>query len=456
MNIPDFNRKPLVKIIGGAVVAVLVAACGATPRMEIPIVEQPVPLKVGDTEELEPIIFAKSVVTLRRGTVIGHYPSSGYSSNQIGICNHKYPNDSTITWRQGGRTSTGGMDGELASAFHETMTAAGYNVKGRPDILFDRQDEFLGATFRVGARIVDIKSNICDLYSIWDGAPMFKAYGEMYMKVEWSVYSNRQKLTIGRFTTTGVTEQKMAIKGVLGVLFIGAFDFATEALAANPEFLKLVSPAARGEPLAEEKLEVALLSIKRVRRLRRKFPEISDHLTNATVTVRGGLGHGSGFVISKRGYVLTNQHVVGSAKKVQIIFRSGIEVEGRVLRRHKTRDIALIQLNVGGLKPLAIRAEPLKVAEPVYAIGSPLREDMRATVTKGIVSALRTNEESGLPIIQADVDIAGGNSGGPLLDENGSVVGITVSGYRLSSGLNYFIPINSALKALNIAVEVQK
>lgn len=447
---------PLVRIIGSAALAVLVAACEVTPRMEIPVVEQLPPLKVGDTENLEPIVFAKSVVTLRRGTVIGHYPSIGNPSNEFGICNHRYPRDSTITWKQGGRTSIGGMDGELASVFHDAMTAAGYNVKGRPDILFERQKEFMGAVFSVGARIVDIKSNICDLFKFWNGAPLFRSAGELYMKVEWSVYSNRQKRTIARFTTAAVAEQKGAMKDVLILLFIGAFEFATEALAAEPEFLKLISPHVPGEAPAEEKLQVARLSIERVRRSRRKVLDISDRLTNATVTVRAGMGHGSGFIISKRGYVLTNYHVVGSARKVRIIFRSGLEVDGRVLRRHKTRDIALIELNVGGLKPLPIRATPVKVAEPVYAIGSPLQEDMHSTVTKGIVSALRKDRRSGLPMIQADVDIAGGNSGGPLVDENGSVVGITVSGYQPSSGLNFFIPINSALKALNIAVEARK
>ena len=79
-----------------------------------------------------------------------------------------------------------------------------------------------------------------------------------------------------------------------------------------------------------------------------------------------------------------------------------------------------------------------------------------ATITKGTISGIRTQEKTGLELIQSDVNIQGGNSGGPLLDDMGNIIGISVSGLglgKLSVGLNFFIPIIDGLKWLNVKVE---
>ena len=178
---------------------------------------------------------------------------------------------------------------------------------------------------------------------------------------------------------------------------------------------------------------------------------------NSSVTIRSGAGHGSGFVIDGSGLILTNAHVVGNAEKVNIIFRSGIEVPGFVQRVNKHRDVALIKVSVGGLRPLPINSSSLSQAQEVYAVGTPIDEGLKATITKGIISAIRTQEKTGLKLIQSDVDIQAGNSGGPLLDNMGNVVGISVSGIglgRLSAGLNFFIPIVGGLDWLNIKVQI--
>lgn len=147
------------------VVAVALAACGIAP-MEIPVVSVPPPLTIGADAKLEPIVFSKSVVTLRRGSVIGHLPTEYTTLGQgFGICNHRYGPEATINWRAGGRRSAGGMDSELAAEFYQTMKVAGYNTVGDPEVLFRRDAELKKAKYHIGARITDIKSNICDLYS---------------------------------------------------------------------------------------------------------------------------------------------------------------------------------------------------------------------------------------------------------------------------------------------------
>lgn len=150
---------------------------------------------------------------------------------------------------------------------------------------------------------------------------------------------------------------------------------------------------------------------------------------------------------------MTNFHVVKNKQFTRIKLLTGRKILGEVIRRHPKRDIAIIQVENSGHIPIPIRIRALKVTEEVYAIGSPIREDLSGTVTKGIVSKFRTNA-SGMEDIQADVDIQGGNSGGPLLDGKGNLVGISYAGIgppgQFSSGINFFIPIADALRKLNI------
>ena len=169
------------------------------------------------------------------------------------------------------------------------------------------------------------------------------------------------------------------------------------------------------------------------------------------MTVRLGLGHGSGFVISEDGLILTNQHVVGDSKRVSIVLSNGIEIEGMVLARNEGRDVALIKIPLRVPSYLPVRTERPARLEKVFVIGTPITEGLRSTVTSGVVSAIRIEPRSGLSFIQSDAAISPGNSGGPLLDENGNVIGISVAKVRKASeGLNMFIPIDEALEALNL------
>ena len=174
----------------------------------------------------------------------------------------------------------------------------------------------------------------------------------------------------------------------------------------------------------------------------------------SVVTVYAGDAMGSGFVISRDGYLLTDQHVVGSVRFVRVKFVTGREVDGEVVRVDRRRDVALIKLenDVYPYLPLG-ESSRVRPGADVFAIGTPLSESFAQTVTKGIVSGY--GEEDGLRILRSDVSVHRGNSGGPLLDGSGVVVGLSVSGYMLMPegvgvGLNAFIPIEEALDALAI------
>ena len=139
---------------------------------------------------------------------------------------------------------------------------------------------------------------------------------------------------------------------------------------------------------------------------------------------------------------------------MNIILNNGVEIKGEVLRKSDQRDVALIRVPIRVPSALAIRDEVVSPLEKVFVIGTPIQIGLKSTITTGIVSALRYYEHTNLDFIQADAAISPGNSGGPLLDEGGNVIGISVIkfGGQNIEGLNLFIPIISALNALNIEI----
>lgn len=164
-----------------------------------------------------------------------------------------------------------------------------------------------------------------------------------------------------------------------------------------------------------------------------------------------GVGSGSGNLMSEDGYVLTNAHVVGDDTEVRVRWSDCIEALAKVVRVANTRDVAIVKINPRDRTPLAIVRGAVTPGQRVFAIGSPKGKAFQGTVSSGVVSANRIND--GLRYIQSDTSISPGLSGGALLDETGSVIGITVSYYLNGdkpAGLNMFIPIGDAMDLLSL------
>ena len=157
---------------------------------------------------------------------------------------------------------------------------------------------------------------------------------------------------------------------------------------------------------------------------------------------------GSGFIISQDGYILTNAHVVETADEITVKLTDKREFKAKVIGADRRTDIALIKIDAGGL-PAVRFGDPtkLRVGEWVVAIGSPF--GFENTVTAGIVSAKGRSlpQENYVPFIQTDVAVNPGNSGGPLFNLRGEVVGINSQTYSRTGGflgLSFAIPIDVA------------
>jgi serine protease Do len=171
-------------------------------------------------------------------------------------------------------------------------------------------------------------------------------------------------------------------------------------------------------------------------------------------------GQGSGFVIDKAGYILTNNHVVGDASEIQVVFSNGNTETATLLGTDTLDDLAVIKVDasaVSGITPLTL-ADSTKVqpGQMAIAIGSPY--GLTNSITTGIVSGLnRSVEGSSLTgMLQTDAVIQPGNSGGPLLDSSGQVIGINTAIEGSGTGIGFAVPSSTASKVLDNLIAGKK
>ncbi|HYH09848.1 MAG TPA: trypsin-like peptidase domain-containing protein [Thermoanaerobaculia bacterium] len=167
----------------------------------------------------------------------------------------------------------------------------------------------------------------------------------------------------------------------------------------------------------------------------------------AVVSVSRRGGSGSGVIIRAEGIILTNAHVVGTARTVEIRTADGRTLTGNVLGRDEEVDVAVVRVNATNLPAAPLGdSDRLEVGQIAVAIGNPL--GLERTVTQGVVSAVNRAPQ-GIPLetglIQTDAAINPGNSGGPLLDSAGRVIGINTAILVGTTGLGFAIPINVAM-----------
>lgn len=168
---------------------------------------------------------------------------------------------------------------------------------------------------------------------------------------------------------------------------------------------------------------------------------------------------GSGCILDSRGYIITNHHVVGNEKdEIYVTLYGGDVVKGNVLWANSNLDLAVIKIAVAGLPYLNMGdSDLIRIGEKAIAIGNPLGFDFQGTLTSGVISGLnRSVEVNGIymeDLIQTDASINTGNSGGPLLNGKGEVVGINTVKVESAEGIGFAIPINQIKPIINKIVE---
>jgi S1-C subfamily serine protease len=267
------------------------------------------------------------------------------------------------------------------------------------------------------------------------------------MKVDWQIYAPLEKKVVAHIHTSGTSQLDHAVPGGLQQLILAAFADNVRQLASNTDFHTTLnaSKALAGEIQTPNQQSKIVLNGS----LKAGPRKIADAV-GSVVTIMNDIGSGSGVLVSDDGYVLTDAHVVGDSKEARLRWSDGIETLGEVVRVAKNRDVAIIKTNARDRTPLALKRGPVTPGQRVYAIGSPHGKDFASTVSSGVISADRVID--GLRYIQSDTVVSPGSSGGPLLDETGSVIGLADLGFQNNgpAGLNMFTPIGDAMDFLSL------
>ncbi|HEY6945398.1 MAG TPA: trypsin-like peptidase domain-containing protein [Candidatus Acidoferrum sp.] len=247
------------------------------------------------------------------------------------------------------------------------------------------------------------------------------------------------------------------------VLILGAFWAGARFGPRQPTSVEAVplgsssnTAAQRDAPLTEDE------SIN-VRIYRQASPAVANILTKATeydffmdpVPVEGA---GSGFIIDPRGYILTNYHVVEGAQSIEVVLGDQSRYPAKYIGADQRNDVALIKIDPKGKQLTTLKlgdSNAIQVGQKVLAIGNPF--GFQSTLTTGVVSALgrtvQTSQTTAIEeAIQTDAAINRGNSGGPLIDSHGNVIGINSAIYTptgTTAGIGFAIPINTAKTIAN-------
>ena len=183
-----------------------------------------------------------------------------------------------------------------------------------------------------------------------------------------------------------------------------------------------------------------------------KFVANLQEAVSASVTIKTKSGHGSGFLISEDGYLITNYHVVADSTDLEIILNDGTKHKARLIQYNKDADLVLLKIEKNGFIPFSItESESINIGKDIYVIGTPTAQDLSQTLSKGIISSFR-KQSNGSKIIQTDASINRGNSGGPMVDKNGKLLGVVNSkliGFGVE-GISFSLPANTIAAALKI------
>lgn len=420
--------KHCCRIIIFSITGVLLTAC-ASKALITPITTPQHPT-AKFLENSKPILFSKINIKLKKGEHIGALHTGMF-------CLPK----ENLTWKGGKFT----LDAEdFTEAFHAEVAEAGYKVAKDANALFG-DSSTSKPEILIAANIQTLKANVCYDSTFLSSSNTSK--GEAYVKIEWHAYSKLDKTVVYSNTTEGTGSVERSFVGGDAMSVVEAFSQAAQQLLADEKFQTMIAVAGKSVKNSDIKAgEPLTLNPDPLKKIGSNPAEWG----NAVATVLNGSGHGSGFLISGN-LMLSNKHVVNALDTVQVKFTNGIQLSGKVIHADLDRDVALIQLDASFPKYFHVSKRTPVIGQDVYAIGSPINEIYSASISKGVISGMR--QKDGKSLIQSDVNIRPGNSGGPLVDDEGNLVGIAVSGLvikNIPQGINFFIPIADALNTLNI------
>lgn len=297
----------------------------------------------------------------------------------------------------------------------------------------------------IRGRILDIEMSICPTRR----KDYFK--NATWIEIEWEISDPLGALPTRTFLSEGSHDASSRAAVEHGVVksVQAAINAAARNLFAEQQFVDMLAPVdVANLPRNDEYLRLPMVYGDGSGSFQGDVVGIKD----ASVVVKTDDGHGSGVVVTADGYVLTNAHVTGNERYLNVK-TSRRNYPAVVVRTNVYRDVALVKIeNYNEKDYVKLAPQSAGIGSLLYVIGTPLDEAFSQTITSGVLSAKR--EINGAPYYQTDASINRGNSGGPVFNEKGELVALTVAGHfsrdGANLGINYLIPIEDALRGLSL------
>lgn len=359
-----------------------------------------------------------------------------------------------FTWSQG-RSQIEGKS--FRAVFSQELEDNNYQVEDSSEQLFAEQ-KIQSAELSIAGVITNMEVNRCNHQPArYKTTEKRKQQVSSYVKIKWSVFDILDRKVIYEVVTEGSDADLYEADTGNGpkVSRANSFKNAVRNLLADKSFVALLrnDKPATVLPVVSQKKPDSLSPSLSYGKRNTTFTGRVASLKASTVTIRSVIGHGSGFIISSDGYVITNAHVVGDSTEA-IVLIDDLEQRATVVKVDDRRDVALLKMSkADGVRGQLLSLQQALEGEAIYIIGTPFDEKYHHTVTQGIISSYRTFKD-GNTYYQTDAAINPGNSGGPAFNQFGEVIGIAVSGLFTRQGssldINFLIPIADALNALGV------
>ena len=396
-----------------------------------------------DFKQLTPPNAAEQHITTKLAVTnvkVGILPGENIGQTAVGLfCLNKRPDVASEDWAK--------KYGQFAQrTVIEELKHLQYPLAGLDDVSLFGEREVATPDFRIGGVLRELQLDTCHVGTQYSGS--------IFVRFEWQLYSEAEQKVVFKQMTEGYIHSGEGLADLGKKPIISSFD----NFLAAPEFQAALKPSGvessanavmetTGSTVSADQ-HVDMLVLANASPLPGGTQKNQEKLRSAVVTLKTATGQGSGFYVDRAGYILTDYHVVAGSKTAKVKLTNGDQLIAEVVRYDAKRDVALLKTQEVDVAPLAIRRSAPEIGEDVYAIGTPL--GMESTITRGLLSAIR--QFNGQRLLQSDVLITHGNSGGPLLDASGAVIGLSESSLARDERFTFFTPITDALALLKIEI----
>lgn len=357
-----------------------------------------------------------------------------------------------IKWE--GTVKTG--DESFVRKFYEVVSKSGIPTSATAGAaLFSEQERKRKQLprFIIGAQILTYKVNVVEEKK--NKAKASRVASSVRMNIEWQVFDKLSGEIVLKYSNTGISHTRTSYGSRADNLM--AFENSLIDFLRNGKLNDLIKNTKESDLIIKNELNDSLKQSVTISKIKlpvfHNFSELVKLVNPSCVTIVTDGGHGSGVVIDSKGHILTANHVVEGINTVSVKFDNGIELSAKIISSNTDADVALLKIEGNSFKALPITLEDPSLGSEVFTIGTPADIELGQSISKGMISGKRLIENQ--TYIQLNMSVSPGNSGGPLLNDKGEIIGIVqkkIVGTGIE-GIGFAISIEKALKVLGITLE---